>query len=318
MFPGDPVQVTATTSNLALSSKKVPKWSWATTGGVISGTSQAATVNTKGVAPGNYQVTGHVTVGQRPWETAECSANFVVKQFPPPTITCEVDPGTVEPGDKSNVIGHGFSAAGRPLTYSFHPAEGTITGTGSTVVIHTESGMLPAGVNKQDIRIDCTDTDDLGQSGHGYTTLHVVAPPPITKAGAPPTENLCTLSFERDAKRPLRVDNAAKACLDDIALSLTKQADAKLVLIGESGEKEKHGEKLAAERAINAKKYLSGSKGIDPERIDLVTNVGKGQQVESVLVPPGATFDRTGTTPVDEPKAAAPARAKQHAKPSGR
>ncbi|MGA3210516.1 MAG: OmpA family protein [Terriglobales bacterium] len=299
-FPGDPVQIAATTSNVTLSGKKVPQWSWAVTGGVITGTSQNATVNTRGLAPGHYRVTAHLSDGPKPWESADCTADFTVMQFPPPTLTCEVNPNTVEPGEKAGVIAHGISTANRPLTYSFHPSGGKINGAGSVVALDT-TGVLASGANNEDVNIDCTTTDDLGQSAYASTTLHVVAPPPVTKAGAPPTQPLCSLFFERDSRRPARVDNTAKACLDDVALSLTQQADARLVLIGESGEKEKYGEKLAAERALHARKYLTASKGIDPQRIELLTDSGKGQQVETVLVPQGATFDRTGTRPVREP-----------------
>ena len=36
----------------------------------------------------------------------------------------------------------------------------------------------------------------------------------------------------RDKKRPTRVDNEAKACLDEVALDLQRQADAKAVVVG--------------------------------------------------------------------------------------
>ena len=35
------------------------------------------------------------------------------------------------------------------------------------------------------------------------------------------------------------MDNEAKACLDEVALDLQKQADAKAVIVGESNAKEK-------------------------------------------------------------------------------
>ena len=50
--------------------------------------------------------------------------------------------------------------------------------------------------------------------------------------------SLCSVSFERDAKRPTRVDNEAKACLDDVALGLQRSSDAKLALVGNEDAKE--------------------------------------------------------------------------------
>ena len=115
------------------------------------------------------------------------------------------------------------------------------------------------------------------------------------------------------------MDNEAKACLDQVALSLQNQADSKAVVVGESNAKEKAAlekeQKLqskrrhpkpvvdpAAERAVNTKDYLVTEKGIDASRISVATSASDGQKVEDYLVPAGANFgsDVQGTTPVDE------------------
>jgi hypothetical protein len=114
------------------------------------------------------------------------------------------------------------------------------------------------------------------------------------------------------------VDNEAKACLDEVALDLQKQADAKVVVVGNADTKErartereeklalkfKHmkAEDLAAERAVNVKDYLVTEKGIDPARISVMTSTADGQNVLDYLVPAGANFlsDVAGTTKVDE------------------
>ncbi len=138
-------------------------------------------------------------------------------------------------------------------------------------------------------------------------------PPPLPK-----TQALCSISFANDTKRPTRVDNEAKACLDQVALDLQHQADAKAVVVGESNAKEKaltaKQEKIAArhkkakvthfaaQRAVNAKDYLVTEKGIDASRVSVATGTTDGQTVEDYLVPAGANFanDVQGTTPVDE------------------
>ncbi len=115
------------------------------------------------------------------------------------------------------------------------------------------------------------------------------------------------------------MDNEAKACLDEVALDLQRQSDAKAVVVGELDAKEAatmtKAEKLAAKhkhpkpvmndaamRAVNTKEYLVTEKGIDASRISVATGSTEGQTVEDYLVPAGATFtaDVTGTTPVDE------------------
>ena len=112
--------------------------------------------------------------------------------------------------------------------------------------------------------------------------------------------SLCPVSFERDAKRPTRVDNEAKACLDDVALNLQRSTDAKLALVGNEDAKEqkvdaklaklKHNKKptSAAERAVNTKDYLVTDKGIDASRILVYTGTDDGKTVTTTLIPAGA------------------------------
>jgi sensor histidine kinase regulating citrate/malate metabolism len=107
------------------------------------------------------------------------------------------------------------------------------------------------------------------------------------------------------------VDNEAKACLDEVALDLQRQSDAKAVVVGDStaaektpkkGRKSAKVEDLAAERAVNTKDYLVTEKGIDASRVSVAIGTTDGQKVENYLVPSGATFavDVPGTTAVDE------------------
>ena len=119
-------------------------------------------------------------------------------------------------------------------------------------------------------------------------------------------------------KRPTRVDNEAKACLDQVALTLKQQTDAKVVIVGESNAAEKADtakkqalaakrrhvtvEVYADQRAVNAKDYLVTDQGIDASRITVATGSTDGQTEENYLVPAGANFssDVSGTTSVDE------------------
>jgi len=136
----------------------------------------------------------------------------------------------------------------------------------------------------------------------------------------PHTQALAAIRFDKDKKRLARVDNEAKAVLDEIALDLGKQSDAKLVVVGDASTEElaridkqqkahKHakadaetGENLAAERAVNTKQYLVADKGIDPNRITVATGKADDHKAENYLVPFGANFtaDVAGTTLVDE------------------
>jgi outer membrane protein OmpA-like peptidoglycan-associated protein len=232
-----------------------------------------------------------------------------VKPFEPPTISCSASPSTLKPGESSTVTASGVSPQNRPLTYSFTAAAGSISGNGATATF--SSTGAPTGTTG----ITCNVSDDKDHSATASTSVTVLAPyvPPV-----PHTQALASIDFSKDAKRPTRANNEAKAVLDEIALALQRQPDAKLVVVGEANAKEqaktakqqkaalknKHlkVENLAAERAVNVKDYLVTEKGIDAARISVATGTADGQKADNYLVPAGASFtaDVQGTTLVDE------------------
>ncbi|HEY6375251.1 MAG TPA: hypothetical protein VIX90_06970 [Edaphobacter sp.] len=288
-FPGDPLTVTGTALNL--NPKRTATYSWTTDGGTISGTSNVANIDTKNAAPGSYTAKGHVTEGNRPGESADCSAPFTIQAFQPPTIGCSANPSTVSPGDSSTITANGVSPQNRPLTYSYSSTAGAISGTTSTATLNT-TGAAPGTIT-----VTANVVDDKGQSASCTTTVTVVAPAPPP---AVTTTSLCSITFDRDKRRPTRVDNEAKACLDDIALNMQRSSDAKLAIIGNASSSEKAGSAAASARAVNTKSYLVTEKGVDASRISVFTGSQDGQTVASTLIPTGATLDQTGLTPVDE------------------
>ncbi len=156
--------------------------------------------------------------------------------------------------------------------------------------------------------------------------MGIEVPPP------PPTcSKINSIQFP-DAKRPWRVDNTAKAILDDVASRLKSDPNAKIVIIGYAdGEKapmvgtgkNRHAMNLAAQRAVNAKAYLVQEQGVDSSRVEVRQGTGQQQLADIIWVPQGADenacSDLQNTTPVDEsmvqpsenaypkPRAAAPA-----------
>lgn len=288
VYPGDPLTVTAVPANL--NPKHHATYTWATTGGTAAGTDTTAAISTKDLAPGTYTVTGHVVEGKHPYEQAECTSSFTVQPFDPPTISCSSNPSTVQPGDPATITAQGVSPQNRPLTYSYSATAGTITGNTSTATLSTAS--TPSGP----ITVSCTVVDDLGKTATNTTTVTVNAPPapPVV---APQTRDLCAVSFERDHKRPERVDNEAKGCLDTIALDMQREPTSHLVVVGNYAGNEKP--VVAARRTMNVRQYLVNEKGIDPSRIDIRTGTNSGRTVSNTFVPDGATFVDTGTTPVD-------------------
>jgi hypothetical protein len=302
-YPGDPFTVTGTALNL--NPKKTATYSWTSTGGVITGTSSTANIATTTAAPGTYTVAGHVTEGAKPGQSADCSGTFTIKPFDPPTISCSANPTSLNPGDSSTITANAVSPQNRPLTYSYTSTAGSVSGTGSTATL-SSAGAAPGSIT-----VTCNTVDDKGNTASATTSVTVIAPPPPPPPPAPTTSSLCTVDFERDAKRPTRVDNEAKACLDDVALKLQSASDAKLALVGDEGAKEqaadakeakkKHPKPgIAALRAVNTKDYLVTEKGIDATRVSVYTGATADKNVTTTLVPAGATLDTTGDTVVDE------------------
>ena len=301
VFPGEQVTVTGTATNL--NPKKTPTYSWTGQGLKVGGTSPTSTIDTGSLQAGSYTVSGHVTEGPKVGQSADCTAQFTVKQFEPPTISCTANPTTVQPGASSTITCNGVSPQSRPLTYSYSASAGSINGTGNTATLSTTGA--PSGT----ITVTGTVQDDKGQTASATTTVNVEAPPPPP---APKTQTLCSIQFDKDKRRPARVDNEAKACLDDVGLNAQQKADASLVVVGNSAPvqapKGRHPAKaptaadLAAQRAVNTKAYLVTEKGIDASRIQVRTGTNGQNEVENYLVPAGATFDNDvpGTTPVDE------------------
>jgi hypothetical protein len=287
VYPGDPVKVEANALHLNL--KKTPVYSWAANGGKVMASGPEATIDTTGLAPGDYAVTGHVEEGSKARQQASCAAPFTVKAFEPPTLTCSANPSTAISGTEIEISTVGSSPQNRPLTYSYTTTAGVINSSGPTAKLST------AGLSPSTITVTCNDVDDLGQTANATTDVIITAPPaPVV----PQTQQLCSLSFDRDQRRPVRVDNEAKGCLDDIALTLNQQADARLVIVGNSAPAEKP--EAAAERTLNARQYLTQEKGIDPSRIELRTGEPSGKTVTNTLVPAGAVFKDPNTHIFDE------------------
>ena len=311
VYPGDPLTVTADAGNLDPKLNVV--YSWAGTG--VTGNGTTATVATAALTPGSYTVNCGVKEGKsgkeglKPWQTADASASFTVKAYEPPTISCTANPSTIKSGETSTVTSRGVSPQNRPLTYSYSASAGSIKGSGAT------EAFFSTGAPTGPVKITCNVNDDKGQTATANTSVTITAP---YVAPVPHTQPLCLISFLKDKARPARVDNEAKACLDEVALTLQKQPDAKAVVVGEATAKEKakaakeeeaakkhkhlNAADLAAERAVNTKNYLVTEKGIDSARITVETGTADKQGVEDYLVPLGATFgaDVTGTTLVNE------------------
>jgi len=293
-------------------------YDWTTTGGKLSPANGTATLDTTGLAPGMYTVTAKVNGSNG---SATCNTQVEVREpvKNPPTASCSVNPSSALPGAALTFTGTASSPDNRPLTYAWtvSPASAGHLDTTSQATVHLDTtGATPGAVSG-----NLTVTDDRGLSATCSAQANVQTPPP------PPMATLATtLQFKPNSSR---VDNAAKAALDDVALRLQQDANAKAVIVGNATANEvagRHARKLsdaatvrlAEERAVNAKAYLVKEKGIAADRIEVRQDTSGAQKADVWVVPQGASYTGSGQT-FDESALAKPApRARRHhtAKPA--
>ena len=197
----------------------------------------------------------------------------------PPTISCSASPQSIYSGASATITSLAASAHNGTLVYSYSASAGSIAGNNETAV------LTAVGSNPGPIAITCNVTDDLGMTAAANTTVNIMAAVP---APAAQRKDLCTISFERDRRRPVRVDNEAKACLDEIALTMQRDSGGRLVIVGSYAPHETPN--AGSERASNERQYLTSEKGIDPQRIEIRVGKTGDRTVANVFLPAGATF----------------------------
>ena len=291
VYAGQPVSASANAQNF--NPKRTLSYSWTASGGKISGKDSTASIDTTGLAPGSYTAGATITDGHK--GQASCQASFTIKERPknPPRMSCSASSSSVQAGTPVTIscsCSSPDNAPDYPVTTSisnWSATGGSISGSGNTATLDT------TGASAGPITATATCTDSRGISSRGTASVNVEVPPP-----PPQASKLNEITFKRNSAR---VDNTAKAILDDVALRLQREADARAVIVGYADTKELKSATLAAQRAANAKEYLAKEKGIDPGRIETRTGSGGGMKADIYLVPAGATFNEAGTTVVTTP-----------------
>lgn len=297
VFAGEPVSFTATTANVM--KNHAVTYTWSGNGGKVNGKDNAASVDTTGLAPGSYTVSARVADAKmKKGGEASCSSSFTVKARPmnPPVMSCSASPSSVQAGATVNITCTCTSPDGVPVSVAnWTTSAGKISGGSSSATVDT------MGASSGTVTVGAVCTDSRGLTANGSAGFSVENPPPPPPK--PVSSKLNECAFPNKVK-PYRVDNACKAILDDVALRLQREADAKATIIGYADAKEKKVKKnanLAAERAVDSKAYLTGEKGIDAARIDTKTSDADGQKADFYIVPAGADAVTEGTA-VDETK----------------
>ena len=115
-------------------------------------------------------------------------------------------------------------------------------------------------------------------------------PPPVVEAPPPPKTSTDEIGFDRGKSR---LTNIAKAVLDRVAARLKDDLQASVTITGypDVATPEKDRERLASQRAENAKEYLVTRHGIEAGRIAIRTGTASpGSEMKAVVT---VTFSRS-------------------------
>jgi outer membrane protein OmpA-like peptidoglycan-associated protein len=312
VYAGDPVTGTISTQNF--NPKHTLTYQWSSTGGKASGTGTTGNVDTTGLQPGSYTVTATATdAKEKKNNVASCSATFTVKARPnyPPTASCSASPSSIAINQSSTITISASSPENRPLTYTWTSTGGQLSGSGTSATLTATNA--DAG-NTMTVTGTATDDHNLSTSCTASVTV-----PPVQKAAEVEDWGECT--FEKDPKRPWRVDNDCKDVLDKLALRVQQMPSGKVAIVGYTEQTEVvNAEQLGAQRAVNIKYYMTtdelGPK-VDPTRLEPRKGGTKGKAAHFYFVPQGATLTQEETVIVDEsavkgqPRNAAPAKRKK-------
>jgi hypothetical protein len=281
VWSGDPVKVTTTGTNF--NPKHTVTYGWTANGGKLSAANaQSATVDTAGMAPGSYSANATITDPKmKKMNSATCPAPFTIKQPQPPMVSCSANPATIAIGESSTITMTASDPQGWPMTYSWSATGGQLSGSGATVTltaINTDAGNT--------ITVTGTATDERASLSANCTA--VVNVPPIQKCVNIEDWDVCT--FEKDRKRPWRVDNDCRDVLDKLSLRLQQMPNGKLDIVGYTDEKEVVEEQtLGGQRSVNVKYYLTteGSTKVDGSRVTPRQGGTKGKATHFYFVPEG-------------------------------
>jgi outer membrane protein OmpA-like peptidoglycan-associated protein len=271
---GEPLTATATPTGF--NPKHALTYRWGSNGGKITSKDATASIDTAGIAGGNYTATVNITdLKAKKNGTATCSANFTVKELPknPPTMSCSATPSSVQAGGTVTVHCTCTSPDNVPASVSnWTSTGGTISGSGDTATENT-TGASPGSVT-----VTATCTDSRGLHASSSAQVNVEAPPPqpqITEletrlalhsiyfATAQPTPQNPSSGLVPSQQRTLA------SLADDFVKYLQSKPDAKLILEGHADPRGTvaFNQALSERRVESTKTFLVGH-GVPADNIE--------------------------------------------------
>lgn len=216
----------------------------------------------------------------------------------PPRINCTASPNSLRAGESATIHCDAASEDNRPLSITYVANGGKLSSNRNQALLDTtDAGPGP-------IAVRATAFDDRQLSASTVVTVNVESAAP----SAPAAQKLMELEFKPGSAY---VDNRSKAVLDDVALKMQQDPNLNAVLSGSALAGE--GGNMALRRAQNAMTYLTKSKGIDPQRIQVKASTEPGQKVEIWTLPAGAQLPGAAQPGTSQPGTTQPPAAEQPA-----
>ncbi len=238
-------------------------YAWSVNGEGLAAAGPQITFGSEGRAPGAYKVVCEVSDGE---ETASAASNGTVNQKPnrPPTVECLTTTMDVASGSSIELSAKASDPDGGQLTYTWTSTGGTVRGRGASATFDA------TGVSAGSYTVTVTVQDDRNGKASCTMTVNVSERISITKEDC---------GFFRHGAT--RVDNCAKAILDDIAVRMKNNTSLRANVIGytDNSPYETSGSRkdLGERRAKAVADYLE-AQGVDASRMT-ITNGGVNDPV---------------------------------------
>ncbi|HTY62631.1 MAG TPA: PKD domain-containing protein [Acidobacteriota bacterium] len=251
-------------------------YTWSVDGQRLASTGTQVTFGSEGRNPGTYNVQCAVSDGEA---TATASSIGTVKEkiIPnkPPSIECQTTTMDVASGGSVQLRAKASDPDNDRLSYSWSATGGTVSGSGDTATFNA------AGVGAGSYSVTVTVDDGRGGKASCSMTVNVSERLSVTK------EKCGYFLANQD-----RVDNCAKAILDDVAVRMKNDPKLHANIIGYTDESklEKAKKGLGERRAKNVAAYL-GTQGVEASRLT-ITDGGANNPVGDNKTVAGRALNR--------------------------
>jgi outer membrane protein OmpA-like peptidoglycan-associated protein len=231
-------------------------YSWTVNGQPLAAAGPQVTFGSEGRSPGDYTIACTVSDGEA---TANASSRVTVKEriIPnqPPTIECLTTTMDVASGSSIELRAKASDPDGDKLAYTWTSTGGAVSGSGETATFNA------AGVKAGSYTVNVTVNDGRGGKASCSMTVNVSERLSVTK-------EKCGFFAPNGA----RVDNCAKAILDDLAVRMKNDPKLAANVIGYTDIREKSNKTLGEKRAKAVAAYLE-KQGVEASRLK-TTNGG--------------------------------------------